>query len=67
MLYYCNPKKNTKCKKTHCFINGGMCFCTTEKTFKRNRLNEMFFKFVHRNRKNYAIEPFIQNQNRTEG
>lgn len=29
-LYRCDPDKNTKCKKTACFINGGECFSTTD-------------------------------------
>lgn len=28
-LYKCNPEKNTECKKTICFINGGECDNTT--------------------------------------
>lgn len=26
--YYCDPKKNTTCKKTSCFMNGGPCMLT---------------------------------------
>lgn len=33
-LYSCDPKKNTACKKTQCYINGGACYLTTEKKFE---------------------------------
>lgn len=28
-LWYCDPDKNTECKKGSCFINGGPCMYTT--------------------------------------
>lgn len=28
--YYCDPSRNTRCRKTHCFINGGPCFVTCD-------------------------------------
>lgn len=31
--YLCDPKINTECKKTGCYINGGMCEYTTDKRF----------------------------------
>lgn len=31
--YLCDPKINTECKKTDCYINGGMCEYTTDKRF----------------------------------
>ncbi len=31
--YVCDPKINTECKKTGCYINGGMCEYTTDKRF----------------------------------
>lgn len=32
-LYFCDPRKNTKCSKTACHINKGLCALTTDKTF----------------------------------
>lgn len=29
MLYLCDPRRNTKCLKTFCWLNGGECRCTT--------------------------------------
>lgn len=34
MLYLCDHKKNTKCAKTYCHINGGECRHTTSKECK---------------------------------
>lgn len=31
MLYKCDPEKNEKCSKTHCYINGGECEYTTKR------------------------------------
>ena len=31
--YVCDPKINTECKKTGCYLNGGMCEYTTDKRF----------------------------------
>ena len=33
-LYLCNPDKNTECKKTTCYRNGGDCMLTKEEQFK---------------------------------
>lgn len=33
VLYLCDPDKNTECKKTSCFRNGGPCFSTEDETF----------------------------------
>lgn len=30
-LYYCDPNKNTKCRKDACFINGGECRSTLDR------------------------------------
>ena len=29
-FYLCNPEKNTKCIKSHCYINNGPCSLTTD-------------------------------------
>ena len=34
ILYPCDPDKNTECKKTSCFINGGPCNSTVDERFK---------------------------------
>lgn len=40
IVYSCNPKKNIKCKKTGCYINGGCCKHTTKfKYAKKTPLN----------------------------
>lgn len=31
--YVCDPKINTECKKTGCYLNGGMCEYTTDRRF----------------------------------
>ena len=31
--FICDPEKNTKCTKTHCYINGGECRQTTNKDY----------------------------------
>ena len=28
IFYECDPNKNTECKKTICFMNGGECYLT---------------------------------------
>lgn len=33
IIYRCDPNKNTKCKKTSCFIFAGECQCTSDKKF----------------------------------
>lgn len=32
-LFICDPTKNTACKKTHCALYGGECYCTKNKEF----------------------------------
>lgn len=40
IVYRCNPKKNIKCKKKYCHINGGECKWTTKfKYAKKTPLN----------------------------
>ena len=34
MLYRCDPEKNTECRKTACFLNGGPCMHTTKKEYE---------------------------------
>lgn len=34
-FYKCDPEKNTECKKTDCYINGGMCDGTTHAEYAR--------------------------------
>jgi hypothetical protein len=34
-FYECDPKKNTECRKTGCYINGGECSHTTHKEYRR--------------------------------
>lgn len=34
-LYICDPTRNTKCKKTACYINGGPCDRTTNPKYSR--------------------------------
>lgn len=29
LLYFCDPSKNTECRKTGCYLNGGPCRHTT--------------------------------------
>lgn len=31
--YVCDPKINTECKKTDCYLNGGLCEYTTDRRF----------------------------------
>lgn len=28
MYYYCDPRKNEKCQKSNCYLNGGKCNIT---------------------------------------
>lgn len=28
-LYYCDPSRNTTCRKTECYEGGGSCMCTS--------------------------------------
>lgn len=34
-LYLCDPDKNTECKKTECYRNGGECVHTVHKKYRR--------------------------------
>lgn len=34
-LWPCDPAKNTKCRKSACFLTGGPCYLTHEKEFRR--------------------------------
>ena len=34
-LYLCDPDKNTECKKTACYRNGGECIHTVHKEYRR--------------------------------
>lgn len=34
-LYLCDPDKNTECKKTWCYRNGGECIHTVHKEYRR--------------------------------
>lgn len=34
-VYYCDAQKNTQCKKTGCYINGGPCMLTTDSRYRR--------------------------------
>lgn len=36
VMYECNPAKNTRCKKTHCTVNGGECDKTASEEFSIN-------------------------------
>ena len=38
-LYHCDPEKNTECPKTHCHINGGDCYLTTHRKYRRKNEN----------------------------
>ena len=33
-FYYCDPEKNVDCKKTSCYINGGLCCKTSHEEYK---------------------------------
>ena len=33
-VYYCDPEKNVDCKKTYCYINGGLCCKTSHEEYK---------------------------------
>lgn len=33
--YLCDPSKNTRCKKTNCFENGGECYETMHREFAK--------------------------------
>ena len=39
-LYICDPKKNVTCTKEGCYINGGPCFCTSNKEYAETDKNE---------------------------
>lgn len=36
LLYPCDPHKNKDCWKTGCYINGGECWQTSEKAYRRD-------------------------------
>lgn len=36
-VYYCDAQKNTQCKKTACYINGGPCMLTTHSQYRRRK------------------------------
>lgn len=33
VIFLCDPKKNTRCKKTSCYLNGGDCRGTLHPAF----------------------------------
>lgn len=39
-VYICDPEKNTVCTKTGCHINGGECYLTLEKKYKKEESND---------------------------
>ena len=39
-LYICDPKRNEKCNKKNCYINGGQCTCTTNIKYAKRYNNE---------------------------
>lgn len=45
-LFKCDPNKNTKCKKTECFINGGDCRHTDKKEFSTELEERLIYKGV---------------------
>lgn len=48
-FYYCDPKKNTKCGKTECYIYGGECYSTTHKEFSKETNKEMEVEVIESN------------------
>lgn len=32
-IWMCDPRKNTECKKTGCYLVGGPCRCTTKEEY----------------------------------
>lgn len=42
VLYKCDPVKNTRCKKTHCTVNGGECDKTASEEFSINGKRYIF-------------------------
>ena len=36
LFYPCDPVKNKDCRKTGCYINGGECWQTSEKAYRRD-------------------------------
>ena len=43
-VYYCDPEKNTECRKRHCahcltILEGGVCFITMRREFARTDAN----------------------------
>lgn len=39
-LFLCDPEKNTKCRKTECYINGGECHLTSQKECRLRKGSE---------------------------
>lgn len=39
-LFLCDPEKNTKCRKTGCYINGGECHLTSQKECRLRKRSE---------------------------
>lgn len=39
-LYLCDPEKNTQCRKTACYINGGECHLTSQKAYRLSKRRE---------------------------
>lgn len=42
VMYKCDPVKNTRCKKTHCTVNGGECDKTASEEFSINGKRYIF-------------------------
>ena len=36
MYFYCDPRKNTQCKKSNCYVNGGKCNITEHMQYSLN-------------------------------
>lgn len=45
-LYECDPRKNTKCKKTNCHMYGGDCHYTTEEQYKMENEIRYYLKAI---------------------
>lgn len=39
-LYFCDPEKNTTCRKTECYIYGGECHLTSQKAYRWSKRRE---------------------------
>ena len=42
LFYKCDPEKNTECKKTMCYINGGECYSTLNAQYAKADESENF-------------------------